>query len=284
MTNTLKPLPEEFFASLLKLMIYPASPEPKGDLQKSLRIKRFLRGLVHSGNEWRAQPGAETINSTAGFGSYDDKQIFDEIQIAKFRGLQIGALLYGLYWMSRLPDDRSYANKKFAAKLVAAPPSFEVTQRSAKILKYVDEFAPVAHYWAAFLLVVYPLNYSGLTEERGKYEEGTQDSLWDFIETVDMPTFFGHANEFRTFLGKYTHPQTKMRQAFSVDEKYHWLPPPPSIETITEAIIIPNIWSATYPFAKIKKDFDKQRAEKLKTGKANYAKNLSSIKKNCQVM
>ncbi|MDB5761646.1 MAG: hypothetical protein JWQ21_641 [Herminiimonas sp.] len=278
MTNPLKPIPVEFLASLLELMIFPSPPEPKKNAPKSLRVKNFFMQLVANGNDVRAQPGIEIITNTSGFGSELNKKIFDEIVEPKFRGLQIGAMLYGLYWMSRYPDDRDYATKKFAAKMVA-PPTFKNILRSEKILDHVDEFASVAHYWAAFLLVVRPSNYSGLTEEGYVLEEGTQDSLWDFVETVDMSTFLSNANGFLTFLSKYTHPLTKTRQAFSRIETYHWLPPPRSIEQITETNIIPNIWSADYPFASLKKTADEQRAKKLKIGKENYDKIYSSNKK-----
>lgn len=260
---------------LLHTMLYPNGTGTKFSFQD--KTPEFLSSLVGNANFEKLHSGEnKSIDSRDfGVGGLEFGRIFGKIAPLKHRGLRAGALLYALYWISKKPEDKKYATIHFAARMVM-PPTEKYTAEYQSILSDQREFAAVAHFWAAFILVIFPDGgYEGIIEEPAEFTDG-EDSLYTFLEKVHVPTFLGYAAQFRQFAQSYRHPKQNVRTLFSASGIYHWKTYVPFDESNMVSPEIPNIWTQDYPFDKIKSLFDKKTEESRQDRKVDYDQNYSA--------
>jgi hypothetical protein len=243
-------LDRRFLPRLLEKMIYPVGrpsgfvvPSPAQLLDRFIEAARNrAKGLVCSVSDSVADR--------------QSVQLVGQICDAKVKPLQVGALLYALYWLPQKLGPE-YSTVDVAAQMVAPPFSSEPTSAGA-ILKSLDDFVSVSHYWAAYLIVAHPNNYFGIWDENCPPVGIDHDSLYDFVANVDLKIFLGYAAEFLRFRQAYKSSSISTRGAL-IRENLTWVTPLPSDIGNILPIDIPDLWGTDYPFAKFKGEFDRKK-------------------------
>jgi hypothetical protein len=249
----------DFLEKLLAKMIYPSGWRRalKTGLSPEAVIKVMMANESISQN---SEPSAIPVNATYSNATMDRLQrMCDD----KTKPLQVGALLYALYWLPKRLGT-NYATVENAAKMVTPPFACEHISPNV-ILNNVAEYASVCHYWAAYLIIVHPNNCFTIWNESFLDDGITQDSLYDFIANVDIPTFLGYAKTFFEFCSNLSVPRTSSpSRVEQLTKELVWIPEPASIPPV-KALEIPDLWGEGYPVKGFQKKFDeeKERARKL---------------------
>jgi hypothetical protein len=249
----------DFLATLLTKMIYPSGWRRalKTGLSPEAVIKVMMANERISQN---SEPSAIPVNATYSNATMDRLQrMCDD----KTKPLQVGALLYALYWLPKRLGP-NYATVENAAKMITPPFAYEHTSPNI-ILNNIAEYASVCHYWAAYLIIVHPNNCFTIWDESFIKGKISHDSLYDFIANVDIPTFLGYAKTFFEFCSHLPVPRTSSPSRIEhLTKALMWIPEPSSIPPV-EALEIPDLWGTGFPVAEFRAKFDeeKKRARQL---------------------
>jgi hypothetical protein len=256
----------DFLAKLLTKMIYPSgwTKELKTGLFPEAVIKVMIANERIPQNSKASDIPVNAIYSNAAMDRL--QRMCDD----KTKPLQVGALLYALYWLPTKLGT-SYATVENAAKMVTPPFACEHISSNV-ILNNVAEYASVCHYWAAYLIIVHPNNCFTIWDESFLDDGITQDSLYDFIANVDIPTFLGYAKTFFEFCSYLSVPRTSSSSRIAqLTKELVWVPEPSSIPPV-KALEIPDLWGTGFPVAGFQKKFDAEKVHARQLDKERRAR------------
>jgi hypothetical protein len=158
---------------------------------------------------------------------------------------------------------------------MVAPPFSSDPIPHSQILKNLDVYSSVSHYWAAFLIAVHPNNNFDVWKDED-VAFTPEDSLHEFLENVDLASFLGHAYTFREFIKGYLHPKTKRQTKFSNKNSAFWLEPGPEVCPKVSALDIPDLWGCDYPFKRFQKHFDASNEKAARYNADRYRRERKS--------
>ncbi|PFH10938.1 hypothetical protein BCF11_3374 [Collimonas sp. PA-H2] len=265
-----------FLPCLLYAMTFPTGHSTKeyfaNDDGPTVILRRFIDGQNYSKNN-HLKPLPDHLYFESG--SHKTRRL-EQIMDKKTDGLQVGAALYALYWLSEKLGP-TYATPDFAARMVTPPFCVNPTPKNL-ILKNLDEYSSVSHYWAAFFITIHPHN----NLDKWKDDEPDplyEDPLYDFVDKIDIATFLGHAATLLKFTKEYLHPSTGMPTSFSNRDKFTWLAPGPEICTSVEELKIPDLFGPEFPFEKFRLQFDASKEKARKYSATRYQSERSGKNK-----
>lgn len=285
-----------FLAELLDTMIFPGG----ASAGKSIAPQPFRRKVLSSalaGEQYVLEHPGEPVPASVSQRGFAEDEVFGKLCTEKLGGLQAGALMYALYWIPfKLGPE--YATAENAARVVDETLLHDGAPFS-RLLANLKKYDRIAHYWAAFFITVYPVNRywnqelfaedetelhttgekvavkadQATLQSEGRVGEPEQDSLYDFMQRVDLPTFLGHAESFLWFRKAYMRPTRTKSERLPERNDYIWLEQERAGCESIHGLPVPDLWPDGYSFEKVKKACDDARLQgKIKSARHYLSK------------